>query len=251
MKTLVLGDIHGRLLWYDIVKHENPDKIIFLGDYVSTHERISSDQQLSNLEDILDFKAKNDDKVILLRGNHDMQHLGYYWAECSGYDRAVAVYMSSPEVRDRFLKLTNWIHIDNNIIFSHAGISSVWLNSVEQFILSKQGSQYDDDSIDIEILLGLINDIQPCELFGFTPDSSFDYCGDSETQPLTWIRPDTLCFCNVKGYDQVIGHTVTGKIVNMQQATRGKQNIWLCDSLKYGNYLIIEDGKYITKNLKK
>ena len=69
-KILVLGDIHGRTCWADIIEKENPDKIIFLGDYVSPHENISSDQQCSNLEDILNYKEANPDKVILLRGNH-------------------------------------------------------------------------------------------------------------------------------------------------------------------------------------
>ena len=87
MKTLVLGDIHGRLVWYDIIEKEHPDKIIFLGDYVSTHDDISVEQQCMNLEDILNHKVDNPDKVILLRGHHDMQHLGYYWAECSGLFR--------------------------------------------------------------------------------------------------------------------------------------------------------------------
>ena len=70
MKTLVLGDIHGRTIWKDIIEKENPDKIIFLGDYVSTHEGISSDQQIEELYAILDYKDNNPDKVILLRGNH-------------------------------------------------------------------------------------------------------------------------------------------------------------------------------------
>ena len=71
MKILVLGDIHGRLLWADIVEKEQPDLTIFLGDYVSTHDKVSADQQLSNLEDILNYKEANPDKVILLRGNHE------------------------------------------------------------------------------------------------------------------------------------------------------------------------------------
>lgn len=70
MKILVLGDIHGRTIWKDIIEKENPDKVIFLGDYVSTHDNISSTQQLNNLEDILAYKEDNLDKVILLRGNH-------------------------------------------------------------------------------------------------------------------------------------------------------------------------------------
>ena len=86
MKTVVLGDIHGRICWWDIIQKENPDRIIFMGDYVSTHDKnISQEQQCSNLEDILNFKRERNDDVILLRGNHDMQHLGYSWAECSGF----------------------------------------------------------------------------------------------------------------------------------------------------------------------
>ena len=69
-KILVLGDIHGRTCWADIIKKENPDKVIFLGDYVSTHDNISEEWQCSNLEDILNYKEANPDKVILLRGNH-------------------------------------------------------------------------------------------------------------------------------------------------------------------------------------
>ena len=70
MKTLVLGDIHGRTIWRDIIKKENPDRVIFLGDYVSTHESVDSDQQIEELCTILDYKENNPDKVILLRGNH-------------------------------------------------------------------------------------------------------------------------------------------------------------------------------------
>lgn len=74
-KVLVLGDTHGRPFWKEIIEKENPDKIIFLGDYVSTHEGISAKQQLSNLEEILTYKENNLNKVVLLRGNHKIQIL--------------------------------------------------------------------------------------------------------------------------------------------------------------------------------
>ena len=70
MKTLILGDIHGRTIWKEIIEKENPDKVIFLGDYVDTHQFISPRDQIENLEEILTYKEKNPDKVILLRGNH-------------------------------------------------------------------------------------------------------------------------------------------------------------------------------------
>ena len=52
MRTLVLGDIHGKTIWKDIIKKENPDKVIFLGDYVTTHDDISSEKQIANLETV-------------------------------------------------------------------------------------------------------------------------------------------------------------------------------------------------------
>lgn len=67
-KILVLGDIHGRTIWKDIVNKEDPDLTIFLGDYCTTHDNISSEDQISNLKEILQYKKDNN--VILLRGNH-------------------------------------------------------------------------------------------------------------------------------------------------------------------------------------
>lgn len=249
MKILVLGDIHGRTIWKDIIEKENPDKVIFLGDYVSTHEGISSDQQIEELYAILDYKDNNPDKVILLRGNHDTQHLGYYWAECSGWNPKVWQKMSQPEFKERFLKLTQWIYISDELktIFSHAGISQRWLEDVEKQIVKEGGPQYDDGSIDQEIVLELINSMDPSELFGFRPCYGMDMCGTSPTQPLTWIRPETLCTCNIAGWDQVVGHTPQRKISKMVQATKGKQTIWLCDSLGFDNYLVIEDGEFKPK----
>ena len=229
MKELVLGDIHGKTIWKDIIKKENPDKVIFLGDYVTTYDDISSEKQIANLEEILDYKEANSSKVILLRGNHDGQHLGYSWAECSGLDRTVLEYMSEETFKERFLSLTQWVYIDKelNTIFSHAGVSRVWLESV---------------NCDIEDLNTLI----PSELFGFTPDSLFDCYGDSVTQPPTWIRPRALCKCNISGYDQVVGHTpVTHGIVNIRKATKENRNIWLCDALGLSKYLLIENGTFI------
>lgn len=253
MKIVVLGDIHGRLIWGDIIAEENPDRVIFLGDYVATHGDISAEQQLSNLEDILNYKEENPDKVTLLRGNHDTQHLGYYWAQCSGWDGKVWGTMSQTEFKNRFLNLTQWMYIDDDLktIFSHAGVSKVWLKSVEKHIISKCGSQYDDGTIDEEVLLTLINNIEPCELFGFTPNWRGDYYGNSTTQPLTWIRPESLRDCNVEGWNQVVGHTpVKRQIIDFGSIVGTKEHIWLCDALGINQYLVIDNGTFQPKTLK-
>lgn len=230
-KILVLGDTHGRPFWKEIIEKENPDKIIFLGDYVSTHEGISAEQQLSNLEEILTYKENNPDKVILLRGNHDTQHLGYYWAECSGWDGQVWGVMSQSEFKERFLKLTQWVYIDEELktIFSHAGVSDVWMKN------SEIDSVHD------------INSLEPSELFGFTPNYYGDCYGNSETQPPVWIRPQALCKCNVKGWDQVVGHTPVRTIINVGKSAKGKQNIWLCDALGVKQYLVIDNNEFQPK----
>lgn len=232
MKIIVLGDIHGRLIWDDIIRKEQPDKVIFLGDYVSTHDDISAEQQLANLEDILNYKESNPDNVILLRGNHDIQHLGYHWAECSGFDRKVCQHMGSSWVRSKFLDNTKWIHIEEiggeKYIFSHAGVSYEWL-------------KYTNMALDE------INEIEPCERFGFVSDSFYDSYGTSKTQSCTWIRPATLVEYAVNGYNQVVGHTPVDVIKSFEM-DNGKM-LWLCDSLAYNNYLMINNNIFESRSL--
>ena len=71
-RYLVIGDIHGRTIWKDIIEKENPDFVIFLGDYVSTHGFETAKEQIENLEDILQYKEQNPNTTILLRGNHEI-----------------------------------------------------------------------------------------------------------------------------------------------------------------------------------
>ena len=256
MKYLVLGDIHGRECWKDIIPKENPDRIIFLGDYVSTHEDIDSGTQLENLHEILRAKEDWGDNMILLRGNHDMQHLGYSWAACSGHDRYVEIGMT--KIKDDFLAATQWIYVDDDMVFSHAGISEVWMKNVGLDDVNK------------------INDLEPSEKFGFWPCKFSDYSGISETQPPTWIRPWTLLDCAFGYYTYVVGHTPLGgykmrqhiaclndEIISqytssMQFISKDEQEkliermktanrIWCCDALPY-QYLIIEDGEFIAKD---
>lgn len=224
MKTLVLGDIHGRSIYKDIIKKESPDQVIFLGDFASSHENISPNKQIAEFDWVIDYK-KIHPNTIILRGNHDCEAMGYYWAEC--YPKAEG-YIMWADRKKIWLDNTQWVYIDEDLktIFSHAGVSQIWMND------SRIKSVYE------------INNLEPSELFGFIPESLFDTYGNSVTQPLTWIRPQSLCKCNVIGYDQVVGHTPQRNISKMTQNCKGKQIIWLCDSLGFDNYLIIEDGVF-------
>lgn len=229
MKICVLGDIHGRSCWTDIIAREKPDKVIFLGDYVSSHERISEETQINNLEGILEYKETNPDTTILLRGNHDEEALNYYWAECwPKTGKVVKEYMS--ENKDRFIADTQWVHIEDNIIFSHAGISSIWL---------------EEQKIDFE----KINTYPSSPKFGFIPECYSDESGDSKTQSCVWIRPLSLIECayQPEKYIQVVGHTTVVKIYDTNCADETFPHIWLCDCLPR-QYLVIEDGNFKVEN---
>ena len=241
MKIVVIGDIHGRDTWKKIIEKENnADKFIFLGDYVSTHDKITSETQINNLVDLLNwtdevnFNERN--KVILLRGNHDLQHLGYYWAECSGLFPKVCNWMSLQ--KEWFLNRTQWVYVHNNIVFSHAGVTQTWMDN-------NKLKNIED-----------INKLEPSEVFGFTPCKLSDYVGDSPTQPPVWIRPWTLMKYAVPNYTYVVGHTTYDEVKNLKDICNehiGNSNdipdIWLCDALKNDCYLIIEDDKFIPSKL--
>lgn len=229
MKLVVIGDIHGRDCWKDIINKEvDFDKVIFLGDYVSTHDCITGQQQITNLEEILQLKEDNPDKVILLRGNHDTQHLGYYWAECSGLFREVLSYMQT--IKKRFLEDTQWIYIEDRIVFSHAGISDDWMTNSGFMNLN-------------EVL-----NANPDERFGFIPDNPWDNYGTSVTQSCVWIRPQALCKCNIPEYDQVVGHTPVYQITDTYKASKRNKHIWLCDALPR-QYLVIDNKEFVVKTL--
>lgn len=69
MKTLILGDTHGRGVWEYIIEKEKPDKVVFLGDYFDSFD-INFENQMVNFMRIINFKKKFKKDVTLLIGNH-------------------------------------------------------------------------------------------------------------------------------------------------------------------------------------
>lgn len=248
MKIVVIADVHGRTAWKEIVKAEDTGVVmyVFLGDYVSTHQLVTAEQQIQNLEEILKFKKEHPCQCVLLRGNHDCQHL--FDEDCFGccsYDRKVAEYMH--EIKDRFLDATQWVFTYDDILFSHAGVSQVWMdrNNIQDVCL--------------------INDVEDHTIFGFTPDyekNPFDQYGTSHTQPPTWIRVPELLDCMVDGYRQVIGHTTLKHIIELasfiqnsptvsaDQKIYDDKTVWCCDN-RLESYLVYDDGVFTVKDTPK
>lgn len=71
MKTLIIPDLHGKTIWRAIIEKEQPNRIIFLGDYFDCYGEFSAAEQIFNFEEIVRYKRSSPDKeVILLIGNH-------------------------------------------------------------------------------------------------------------------------------------------------------------------------------------
>lgn len=229
MKTVIFGDIHGRSCWRPILEKETPDRIIFLGDYVTTHEHYTPEQQKIELEAILDLKESRPESVIMLRGNHDLDGLGYPWARC--YPSAFSVQGWMIPMKDRFLKDTQWVYEfqeeGKRVVCSHAGISEVWLREVLKM-----------DRLDTEA----INRMEPSHFFAFN-GPSWDTYGEAPTQSCVWIRPTNLIQYAIPEVNQIVGHTHFYKHCAPVE-TKNHDYIWLCDAMANQSYLVIENGEY-------
>ena len=127
-KILVLGDQHGRDFWRSLLDMDlnTIRKIIFLGDYSDPYskEGYTHNKAILQLEDIIKFKKDNMDKVVLLLGNHDFHYLYPEYA-CSRFSKEhFPIYN---EIYNDEKSLFKMAHIENNVLFTHAGILSGWL----------------------------------------------------------------------------------------------------------------------------
>ena len=106
------------------------------------------------LEDIFSLKKNNPNKYILLTGNHTDS---YIW---SNFSRATRTDFNNWELyHNTFLEnlnLFNFVWIENDVIFSHAGISDGWANEfLYNFMKYDEGAELENDSAILETAIVL------------------------------------------------------------------------------------------------
>jgi len=253
MKILVIGDIHGRYIWKDIVNKElknNLDEIVFLADYFDAKGTGSSNpqDQINNFLDIVEFKRENKTPVFLLFGNHDYHYHPEVQEQYSGYQKYSAA--SYTRVISENLEYLQMAHGNDDFLFTHAGVSITFCKD--------NGIMYDCTSLpDItESIAEDLNDrfIHDPALFGFNTTDSFDFSGDSKWQSPIWIRPQSLGKDIIPGIRQVVGHTTINDITTVEHKTElsGKEyttGVTLTDALASRQYLIIENGIMRTETI--
>ena len=163
MKILVIPDIHCRKFWREVINNSEVDKIIFLGDYLDLyHSEIEENPKsmecedfydaysnLKMLEDIVSLKRNNPNKYILLTGNHTDS---YIWSKFSAASRTD--YKNWEKYHKFFLEnleYFNFVWIEDNVIFSHAGITDNWANEfLYNYMKYNEGAELENNSVIFE-----------------------------------------------------------------------------------------------------
>jgi len=249
MKTIAIGDIHGRPYWKQIIEQEqDADRFIFVGDYFDSFT-IPGVKQMDNFLDIIEFKEHSGKEVILLLGNHDYHYYPGIQDDCSGYQVTMA-----PTFRIMLDENKEHLQIAyqfDNFVFSHAGLSSEWLDDV----VGDWGVTNMVDKVNelFKHQPGLIA-YRSFKMINETEWIGARGYGDETFQGPIWIRPKALMAANkdvkrkkitnketLKNFViQIVGHTPQDQIDIEGKSTGGRY--YFIDTLEYGQnqYLIIE-----------
>jgi hypothetical protein len=220
LKAIILGDIHGRDIWKKVVE-ANPDAdlFIFIGDYFDSFD-IDTSTQIFNFREIMEFKAKNPDKVITLLGNHDYHYTSGCIGSYSGFNYSILYNMKlelDELVRNGTLLIAHQIE---NLLFTHAGVTKTFC---------------EEHKIDTNNLVDSLNEhliFKPI-VFNFRSGKNNSPYGDDINQGPLWVRPKSL-FEDGLDLIHIVGHTAGANIKTNIENNRGYIVI---DCLEHGEYL--------------
>ena len=246
MKILIIGDIHARPFWKEAIeKYGNDcDKIVFLGDYVDPYpiEGHTRKEAISTLEEVIDFKKKNSDKVVLLIGNHDAHYFIKNFPRSSRYDSSHAYKLR--EIYNTFKSLFKLAHEEvineKKYLFTHAGLMNSWIKRNEK-VIGEPTVESLNKLIDFKKGISALSDISNYRTWLGEKSGSILWSDVREKikdiDALTnKIIPDEDSI--VEGYDyQIFGHTMlsNGPIIN---------EYWACLDFKMA-FIIDENGNII------
>ncbi len=203
MKTLTIGDTHGKDVADDVAKIiEKFDKVVFIGDYTDSFHYTSS-EILYALSNIIGLKKKHKNKIVLLLGNHDMQYMfPDIIHRCSGY-RPEAY----PELNDVFVTnkpLFNFAYQAKDVLWTHAGVSSKWYSKrFKEF-----AELYPDLNLAQQLNLAFIQKYEALFDVGYARGGSHIYGSP------VWADKTELTALSspVEGLIQIVGHTASKEI---------------------------------------
>lgn len=223
MKINVIGDIHGRTNWKDLVLEDAVN--VFVGDYFDPYERITADDLMINFTEICEYARKHAGSTVLLYGNHDFHYIvPEYGGSTSRYDRWNAD--KYKELLDDSKNLFRGVAYapDHMHLITHAGVTKDWLDKyldTDDFtgVYRPDGSKVPNT----KEMEAFVNDLWERDKSAFSFENNcdtFDTYGTTPTQSPIWVRPDTLAFCNAykdTGIIQIVGHTQLKRLVDISE----------------------------------
>jgi hypothetical protein len=249
-KTIIIGDVHGRDQWKQIVVQEkDADKVIFLGDYFDSFT-ISAVEQMHNFKEIIEFKETSGKEVIMLLGNHDHHYYpGINDSSTSGYQTKMAFVIKQlvEENKQHF----QMAYREGEFVFSHAGFSSEWLDDT---VIGWTLDNMIDKVNELLLYAPHTLDYRSFKMFGTTEWTGAGGYGNETYQGPMWIRPKALMDANKKTLRkkiiQVVGHTYQNEIDKEGKATGGRY--YFVDVQETSQeYMIITDGQISFNKIEK
>lgn len=239
--TLVaIGDIHGLTKWRKVVEiYPAASRYVFLGDYCDPYgSTIKDEKVVDNLIDIIDFKKKYPERVVLLWGNHDMHYLNPSLPKGSRFN--VSLVMILHDLFTANESLFMYAFACNHLLFTHAGVLKSWF---EEFggDLSRPVADQLNTRKDKRILL------QCSFLRGGSDNHGGPLWADIDEFGVDELLP---------GYVQLVGHNRVTSIRVEGESTTDTGHIVFCDSLYRDHFLVVErpaseEPDFYEDNLKK
>lgn len=261
MKYLVVGDTHTKLpiLWK--VKELSPkyDKIIFLGDYVDEWDT-PAETSYNFLNELIQFKKENLDKIILIGGNHDCSN----WFEgvfiCSGYDRTGYKQSLLKPLFQNNQELFDICYFDT-YMFSHGGFTSGWVKELfkqlkitqkEYKPILKNNPQWLADLINESFHSIIKQEPDPLsvhnKIFFKLADVSAYRGGTNNFGSPLWADYDELITNPLPYLNQIVGHTPVHTISfhHFKNGDSSSNELIFCDTFSlYSDHTPIGDNSVL------
>lgn len=241
-KVIAVGDVHGRDFWKRVLEKESDfDKFIFVGDYFDNFKPHTVYSIYKNWQEIVQFKRRSPEKVVLLIGNHDYQYMGYSPAQYSGYNPVMQIKVQAELIEMVDNRELVVAHLHENVLFSHAGVGQYWYKE----IAGLQPDVQPDEAINQRFL-------EKPELFDFIEGGTRDPSGDDIHQGPLWIRPDSVKNQLIDNQTSTLVHAVGHSYIEKMSVAvnaKNQQKLILMDCPNAQEYLVIENGEISPRSL--
>lgn len=241
MKHIIIGDIHAKPYWREVVaKHQHDQAVfVFLGDYFDSFDGETSDAQIDNFHAICEMRENNPERCVMLLGNHDYHYLPGIKEHYSGYQKGNNASRIGAFVNLALAAETLQVAYSfDNFIFTHAGVTSEWL--------ARAGIKEENN---LFIIARHINQLfeRDKSIFGFYKGDTSG-CGDNVNQSPLWVRPDSLICGALEGFNQCVGHTMVDKLqISTMKFGKSYTQLLFNDCLHNRKYCIINEGGLVTE----